>query len=60
MNKTREVTIRLSELAFRKLVAICKVTGKSKTGLLRDLILLEYEKNKKYEAWFDADLRDRE
>lgn len=59
-NKDRVVTIRVSDLLFRKILAICKVTGKSKTGLIRDLILQEYEKNKKYEAWFSADIRNFE
>lgn len=56
--KDREITIRVSDILFRKILAICKVTGKSKTGLIRDLVLQEYEKNKKYEAWFDSSLRN--
>lgn len=57
--KTKNVAIRLGEVCFRKLLAICKVTGKSKTGLIRDLINAEYEKNKKYEAWYNADFGEK-
>lgn len=51
-NKTKRIGIRLSSILFRKLIAICKVTGKSKTTIIEELILSEYEKNKKYEEWY--------
>lgn len=54
--KKRWVTIRASEILFRKLIAICKTTGKSKTAVIADLIFAEFERNKKYQSWYDADL----
>lgn len=55
-NKKRWISIRASEIMFRKLVAICKVNGKTKTAVILDLIASEYEKNKKYEWQYYADL----
>lgn len=51
-NKTKRIGIRLSSVLFRKLVAICKINKKSKTAIIEELILSEYEKNKKYEEWY--------
>lgn len=59
MSSKKWITIRASEVLFRKLTAICKATGKTKTTVLSDLISAEYDKNKKYEKWYYADL-DRE
>lgn len=53
------ITIRVSEGLVRKLVAICKATGKTKTGVLIDLINTEYEKSTKYEKWYYADLEKK-
>lgn len=53
------ITIRVSESLVRKLVAICKATGKTKTGVLTDLINTEYEKNTKYEKWYYANLEEK-
>lgn len=55
-NKTRWIGFRATEILFRKLVAISRVTGKSKSAIISDLICAEYDKNKKYERWYDADL----
>lgn len=54
--KKRWISIRASEILFRKLAAICKATGKTKTAVIADLIFAEYDKNKKYEKWYYADL----
>lgn len=54
--KKRWISIRASEILFRKLVAICKATGKTKTAVIVDLIFAEYDKNKSYEKWYYADL----
>lgn len=54
--KNRWISMRASEILFRKLVAICKSTGKTKAAVLADLITSEYNKNKKYEKWYYADL----
>lgn len=51
-NKNHEIKIRCTENLFRKLLAICEVTGKTKTSIIEDLILIEYAKNKKYEEKF--------
>lgn len=55
---TRQVNLRLSGVLFRKLLSICKATGKTKTAVIRDLISEEYEKNKKYEKWYYSDLKE--
>lgn len=55
--KKRWISIRASEILFRKLVAICKATGKTKTAVIADLIFAEYDRaNKKYEKWYYSDL----
>lgn len=55
--KKRRIYIRASEILFRKLVAICKATGKTKTSVIADLISAEYDRaSKKYEKWYYADL----
>lgn len=55
----RWITIRVSEGLFRRLLAICKANGKTKTGVLTDLINKEYEKSPKYEKWYYADLEEK-
>lgn len=55
-NKTREVKIRCTETLFRKLLAICKVTGKTRTAVIEDLIASEFKKNMKYSNQYYADL----
>lgn len=59
MNNKKWITIRASEVLFRKLTAICKTTGKTKTAVISDLISAEYDKNKKYEKWYYADLEKK-
>lgn len=59
LKKTREIKIRCSESLFRKLVAICKITGKTKTSIIEDLIHSEYEKDKRYEKKYYADLEKK-
>lgn len=61
MNKKREryITIRVTEAMFQKILAMCDVTGKTKTGLLRDLIAREYGKNKEYERRYLDNLNER-
>lgn len=55
--KNRWISIRVSEILFRKLVAICKATGKTKTAIIEDLIIEEYDRKKqKYEKWYYSDL----
>lgn len=61
MNKKRErhITIRVTEVMFQKILAMCDVTGKTKTGFLRDLIAREYGKNKEYERRYLDNLNER-
>lgn len=54
--KDRRFQIRFSNIIFRKLEAICKVTNRTKTAVIEDLILSEYNKNKAYEKWFYANI----
>lgn len=55
--KKRRIYIRASEILFRKLVAICKATGKTKTAVIADLILAEYNReSKKYSKYYFEDL----
>lgn len=46
--KTKRVQIRLSEMIFKKLMAICGATGRSATRAIEDLIENEYRKDSKY------------
>lgn len=55
-NKPRRVEIRCRELLYRKLWAICKVSGKTKTAVLEDLISKEFERKKAYQQFYDANL----
>lgn len=54
--KTREIKIRCTEVLFRKLLAICAVTGKTKTAVLEDLIYAEYDSDSRYSKQYLADL----
>lgn len=54
--KTKNIKIRCTEVLCRKLLAICAVTGKTRTAIIEDLISAEYERNKKYAAQYCADL----
>lgn len=58
-NKNRTIHMRTTELINRKLMAICSVTGKTKTAVLEDLISTEYGRNKKYDAQYYADLEKK-
>ena len=55
-NKTRRVEIRCREMLFRKLWAICHVSGKTKTAVLEDLIGKEFDSKKAYQQFYDANL----
>lgn len=55
-NKPRRVEIRCREVLYRKLWAICKVSGKTKTAVLEDLIGKEFERKKAYQQFYDANL----
>lgn len=55
-NKTRRVEIRCREILFRKLWAICQVSGKSKTAILEELICKEFDRKKAYQQFYDANL----
>ena len=55
-NKTRRVEIRCREILFRKLWAICHVSGKTKTAILEDLISKEFDRKKAYQQFYDANL----
>lgn len=55
-NKTRRVEIRCRETLFRKLWAICQVSGKTKTTVLEDLICQEFDRKKAYQQFYDANL----
>ena len=55
-NKTRRVEIRCREILFRKLWAICHVSGKTKTAVLEDLIGKEFDSKKDYQQFYDANL----
>ena len=57
--KSKEIKIRCTEVLFRKLLAICAVSGKTKTAVIEDLIFAEFEKNKKYSAQYYADLEKK-
>lgn len=54
--KSREIKIRCTEILFRKLLAISRVTGKNKTSIVSDLISAEYEKDGRYSIQYLADL----
>lgn len=56
LNKKHRIETRISEVLLRKLLAICAVSGKTRTAVIEDLILAEYEKNKKYKDRYYADL----
>ena len=47
-NKTRRIEIRCREMLFRKLWAICQVSGKTKTAVVEDLIGKEFDRKKAY------------
>lgn len=55
-NKTKRIELRCREVLFRKLLAICAATGKTKTAVLEDLICAEYDKKKSYEQFYYANL----
>ena len=55
-NKPRRVEIRCREVLFRKLWAICQVSGKTKTAILEDLICKEFDRKKAYQQFYDANL----
>lgn len=55
-NKPRRVEIRCREVLFRKLWAICHVSGKTKTAVLEDLISKEFDSKKAYQQFYDANL----
>lgn len=55
-NKTRRIEIRCREILFRKLWAICQVSGKTKTAVLEDLICNEFDRRKAYQQFYDANL----
>lgn len=55
-NKTRRIEIRCREMLFRKLWAICQVSGKTKTAVLEDLICKEFDRRKAYQQFYDANL----
>lgn len=57
--KGKEIKIRCTEVMRRKLLSICKVTGKTITAVIEDLITAEYDKNKKYHAQYYADLEKK-
>lgn len=46
--KTKRIDVRLSEMVFKKLLAICGVTGCSTTRTIENLIENEYRKDSKY------------
>lgn len=54
--KNKELKIRITEPMLRKILAICTVTGKTKTAIIEDLIIQEFKKNKKYEEQYYANL----
>lgn len=49
--KTKRVGIRLSEMAFKKLMAICGVNSKTVTNIIEDFIETEYRKDSRYWDW---------
>lgn len=50
--KIRFIDIRCTDLLFKKLMAICAETGKTRTAVIEDLINKEYDNNKRYEKRF--------
>ena len=54
--KEKRLQLRLSDIVFGKLNAICKTNCKTRTAVIEDLILSEYGKNKAYEKWFYDDI----
>lgn len=57
--KNKEIKIRCTELVLRKLLAICAVSGRTKTSVIEDLISGEYDRDKRYETRYYADLEGR-
>lgn len=46
--KSKEIKVRCTEMLLRQLLAICVVTGKSKTTVIEDLIRQEYGRKNEY------------
>ncbi len=46
--KRNRLNIRISDIVERRLLAICEVTGKTKTKVIEDLIASEYNKKREY------------
>lgn len=57
--KSKEIKIRCTEVMLRKLLAICAVNGKSKTATIESLISEEYNRDKKYEIQYYANLEKK-
>ena len=55
-NKTERVDFRCDKSLLKKLTAICRVNNKTRTEVIRDLIIAEFKKNKAYEDLYYADL----
>lgn len=58
--KDKEIRIRCTKGLLRKLMAICVVTGETKTAVITDLILSEYAKNTKYQDEYIRKLNSEE
>lgn len=57
--KQKRVDFRLTEIMFRRLMAIVRVTGKSRTAVIEDLIAAEYDKSRKYRDRYYGDLEKK-
>lgn len=55
-NKKKHLDIRMAEIMLQKLLAICAVTGKTKTAMIEDLILREYDRDSRYGKQYIANL----
>lgn len=51
-NKNKTIRFRCTEKMWKKITAICLVTGKTKTALIEGLINDEYKKNQKYDETY--------
>lgn len=54
--KNKTISIRVSDVCFQKLLAICAVSKKSKTALIEEFISKEYNQNYLYERKLISDL----
>lgn len=57
--KNKEIKIRCTEVLLQKLLAICAVTGKSKTAIIESLIQKEYSSRNAYANKYYESLEEK-